>query len=169
VSRLGFLHGRAVGYSLGDAAAATSRCCGIPKTLPPSPSGAEHRSRGRPCSISSQSHPLCSWCVSPPHSQIVHLRVLIRLLSSPAALCLSYRRILSRVNPPPLLLMDTDLELRRQNGYLMQHEVFLYCFDALPLWLAMSIYCIVWPTRALGLRPTYQTSSQIPLDPVQRV
>ncbi|KAJ7924061.1 RTA1 like protein-domain-containing protein [Mycena leptocephala] len=56
-----------------------------------------------------------------------------------------------------------------QNGYLIQHEVFLYCFDALPLWLAMSIYCIVWPTRALVLRPTYQTSSQIPLDPVQRV
>jgi hypothetical protein len=46
----------------------------------------------------------------------------------------------------------------RQDGYLMQHEVFLYACDALPVWLAMSVYCFVWPTRALVSRP-----SQIPL------
>ncbi|KAF8143677.1 RTA1 like protein-domain-containing protein [Mycena galopus ATCC 62051] len=52
-----------------------------------------------------------------------------------------------------------------QSGYLAQHEVFLYCFDALPLWLAMSVYCVVWPTRALQFRsmPTLAPASQIPL------
>ncbi|KAJ7833873.1 RTA-like protein [Mycena olivaceomarginata] len=45
-----------------------------------------------------------------------------------------------------------------QDGYLVQHEVFLYACDALPVWLAMSVYCFVWPTRALVSRP-----SQIPL------
>ncbi|KAJ7480660.1 RTA1 like protein-domain-containing protein [Mycena latifolia] len=32
-------------------------------------------------------------------------------------------------------------------GYLSTHEGYFYAFDALPLWLAMSLYCVVWPTR----------------------
>ncbi|CAK5265173.1 unnamed protein product [Mycena citricolor] len=35
------------------------------------------------------------------------------------------------------------------NGYVATHESFFYLFDALPLWLAMSLYCFVWPTRFL--------------------
>ncbi|KAJ6472538.1 RTA1 like protein-domain-containing protein [Mycena sanguinolenta] len=52
-----------------------------------------------------------------------------------------------------------------QRGYLAQHEAFLYCLDALPLWLAMSVYCVVWPTRALRSHstPTLAPSSQMPL------
>ncbi|KAF7336163.1 hypothetical protein MVEN_02163700 [Mycena venus] len=56
-----------------------------------------------------------------------------------------------------------------QNGYLMQHEVFLYVFDALPLWLAMSVYCVVWPTRGLSQPTQQQSPSQIPLAYVSRV
>ncbi|CAK5265174.1 unnamed protein product [Mycena citricolor] len=35
------------------------------------------------------------------------------------------------------------------NGYVATHESFFYIFDALPLWLSMSLYCFVWPTRFL--------------------
>ncbi|KAJ7925490.1 RTA1 like protein-domain-containing protein, partial [Mycena leptocephala] len=34
-------------------------------------------------------------------------------------------------------------------GYLSLHEAYFYIFDALPLWIAMSLYCVVWPVRAL--------------------
>ncbi|KAJ7044062.1 RTA1 like protein-domain-containing protein [Mycena alexandri] len=34
-------------------------------------------------------------------------------------------------------------------GYVAMHEGFFYAFDALPLWLGMSIFCFVWPVRAL--------------------
>ncbi|KAJ7626667.1 RTA1 like protein-domain-containing protein [Mycena polygramma] len=30
------------------------------------------------------------------------------------------------------------------------HEGYFYAFDTLPLWIAMTIYCFFWPTRALG-------------------
>ncbi|KAJ6487146.1 RTA-like protein [Mycena vitilis] len=29
------------------------------------------------------------------------------------------------------------------------HEGYFYAFDTLPLWIAMTIYCFIWPTRAL--------------------
>ncbi|KAJ7431606.1 RTA1 like protein-domain-containing protein [Mycena latifolia] len=34
-------------------------------------------------------------------------------------------------------------------GYLALHEGYFYMFDALPLWVAMTLYCFVWPTRFL--------------------
>ncbi|GAA5852122.1 hypothetical protein JCM3766R1_007108 [Sporobolomyces carnicolor] len=33
------------------------------------------------------------------------------------------------------------------DGYLATHEGYFYLLDALPLWLAMSIYCFFWPPR----------------------
>ncbi|KAJ7359732.1 RTA1 like protein-domain-containing protein [Mycena albidolilacea] len=35
-------------------------------------------------------------------------------------------------------------------GYISTHEAFFYCFDALPLWIAMTLYCSVWPPRFLN-------------------
>ncbi|KAJ7183411.1 RTA1 like protein-domain-containing protein [Mycena filopes] len=35
------------------------------------------------------------------------------------------------------------------NGRVATHEGFFYSLDALPLWIAMSLYCVVWPARAL--------------------
>ncbi|KAJ6508868.1 RTA-like protein, partial [Mycena sanguinolenta] len=35
------------------------------------------------------------------------------------------------------------------SGNIVLHEVYFYVFDALPLWISMSLYCIVWPARAL--------------------
>ncbi|KAL1747043.1 RTA1 like protein-domain-containing protein [Schizophyllum fasciatum] len=32
-------------------------------------------------------------------------------------------------------------------GYVMMHEGFFYLLDSLPLWLAMSLYAWLWPTR----------------------
>ncbi|KAJ7456164.1 RTA1 like protein-domain-containing protein [Mycena latifolia] len=36
------------------------------------------------------------------------------------------------------------------NGFLATHEGYFYGFDSLPLWIAMSLYCFVWPTRFLS-------------------
>ncbi|KAJ6572663.1 RTA1 like protein-domain-containing protein [Mycena sp. CBHHK59/15] len=38
-------------------------------------------------------------------------------------------------------------------GFLAQHEGYFYLFDALSLWISMSLYCFVWPTRFLSTRP----------------
>ncbi|KAJ6489377.1 RTA1 like protein-domain-containing protein [Mycena vulgaris] len=38
------------------------------------------------------------------------------------------------------------------NGFLAVHEGYFYLFDSLPLWIAMSLYCVVWPTRFLNSR-----------------
>ncbi|CAK5273489.1 unnamed protein product [Mycena citricolor] len=35
------------------------------------------------------------------------------------------------------------------NGRIATHEVYFYLFDALPLMMTMSLYCVVWPTRFL--------------------
>ncbi|KAJ6468584.1 hypothetical protein DFH09DRAFT_1381106 [Mycena vulgaris] len=40
----------------------------------------------------------------------------------------------------------------RYNGFLAVHESYFYLFDSLPLWIAMSLYCVVWPTRFLSSR-----------------
>ncbi|KAJ7615484.1 RTA1 like protein-domain-containing protein [Roridomyces roridus] len=33
------------------------------------------------------------------------------------------------------------------NGYLADHEGYFYIFDSLTLWVSMTLYCFVWPTR----------------------
>ncbi|KAJ7363097.1 RTA1 like protein-domain-containing protein [Mycena albidolilacea] len=38
------------------------------------------------------------------------------------------------------------------SGTIATHEGYFYFFDALPLWLAMSLYCFLWPVRAFGVR-----------------
>ncbi|KAJ7238566.1 RTA1 like protein-domain-containing protein [Mycena haematopus] len=38
------------------------------------------------------------------------------------------------------------------NGTISTHEGYFYLLDSLPLWIAMSLYCIVWPTRGLIVR-----------------
>ncbi|KAF8174982.1 RTA-like protein [Mycena galopus ATCC 62051] len=40
--------------------------------------------------------------------------------------------------------------IQGHSGYISTHEVFFYCFDALPLWIAMTLYCSVWPPRFLN-------------------
>ncbi|KAJ7044060.1 RTA-like protein [Mycena alexandri] len=37
-------------------------------------------------------------------------------------------------------------------GTIATHEGYFYFFDSLPLWIAMTLYCIVWPSRALFMR-----------------
>ncbi|KAJ7662282.1 RTA-like protein [Mycena rosella] len=37
-------------------------------------------------------------------------------------------------------------------GFIATHEGYFYLFDALPLWVAMSLYCLVWPPRFLDSR-----------------
>ncbi|KAJ7113073.1 RTA1 like protein-domain-containing protein [Mycena epipterygia] len=39
--------------------------------------------------------------------------------------------------------------IQGHSGYISQHEAFFYCFDALPLWVSMTLYCVVWPPRFL--------------------
>ncbi|KAJ7500450.1 RTA1 like protein-domain-containing protein [Mycena galericulata] len=36
------------------------------------------------------------------------------------------------------------------NGYITTHEAYFYLFDSLPLWISMTLYCIVWPKRCLS-------------------
>jgi len=38
------------------------------------------------------------------------------------------------------------------HGTIATHEAYFYAFDTLPLWIAMSLYCVVWPARALVKR-----------------
>ncbi|KAJ6553416.1 RTA1 like protein-domain-containing protein [Mycena capillaripes] len=35
------------------------------------------------------------------------------------------------------------------NGRIATHEGYFYALDALPLWVAMTLYAVVWPSRAL--------------------
>ncbi|KAJ7218854.1 RTA1 like protein-domain-containing protein, partial [Mycena rebaudengoi] len=35
------------------------------------------------------------------------------------------------------------------DGYLSMHEAYFYALDALPLWVAMTLFCVVWPTRCV--------------------
>ncbi|KAJ7909588.1 RTA1 like protein-domain-containing protein, partial [Mycena leptocephala] len=54
-------------------------------------------------------------------------------------------------------------------GTIATHEGYFYAFDTLPLWVAMTLYCIVWPTRAfIGLswqRLQDATNSALELKP----
>ncbi|KAJ7508286.1 RTA1 like protein-domain-containing protein [Mycena galericulata] len=36
------------------------------------------------------------------------------------------------------------------SGYIVLHEGYFYIFDSLPLWISMTLYCVVWPTRFLS-------------------
>ncbi|THU90274.1 hypothetical protein K435DRAFT_676299, partial [Dendrothele bispora CBS 962.96] len=40
-------------------------------------------------------------------------------------------------------------------GFLATHEGYFYLLDALPLWIAMSLFCFFWPTR---FKPNSSTS-----------
>ncbi|KAJ7036790.1 RTA1 like protein-domain-containing protein [Mycena alexandri] len=54
------------------------------------------------------------------------------------------------------------------SGYITTHEGFFYIFDTVPLWIAMTLYCVVWPTRALVERPGHMeltTKSFLPAAP----
>ncbi|KAJ7769900.1 RTA1 like protein-domain-containing protein [Mycena metata] len=54
------------------------------------------------------------------------------------------------------------------SGYITTHEGFFYIFDALPLWISMTLYCFVWPARALMERPGHMeltTKSFLPAPP----
>ncbi|GAA5879361.1 hypothetical protein JCM3774_003803 [Rhodotorula dairenensis] len=45
-------------------------------------------------------------------------------------------------------------------GYLAVHEGYFYGLDALPLWLAMTLYCFFWPVRFIdGAREVYRGAS----------
>ncbi|KAJ7146951.1 RTA1 like protein-domain-containing protein [Mycena epipterygia] len=48
------------------------------------------------------------------------------------------------------------------HSYLSTQEVFFYCLDALPVWTAMTLYCVVWPPRFLS--PYYQGVSMEALE-----
>ncbi|KAJ7511639.1 RTA1 like protein-domain-containing protein [Mycena galericulata] len=39
------------------------------------------------------------------------------------------------------------------SGYIARHEGYFYLFDSLPLWISMTLYCVVWPTRFLSEHP----------------
>ncbi|KAJ7108401.1 RTA1 like protein-domain-containing protein [Mycena crocata] len=39
------------------------------------------------------------------------------------------------------------------DGFLAYHEGYFYLLDSLPLWIAMSLYCLVWPPRFLIPHP----------------
>ncbi|KAJ7069791.1 RTA1 like protein-domain-containing protein [Mycena amicta] len=36
------------------------------------------------------------------------------------------------------------------SGTVFTHEGYFYVFDSLPLWIAMSLYCVIWPIRAFN-------------------
>jgi hypothetical protein len=41
----------------------------------------------------------------------------------------------------------------RATGYIAQHEVYFYLFDALLLYIAMGLFIVVWPVRCLNAHP----------------
>ncbi|KAJ7184798.1 RTA1 like protein-domain-containing protein [Mycena filopes] len=43
------------------------------------------------------------------------------------------------------------------NSYLSTHEAFTYSLDTLPIWVGMSMYCVVWPPKFL--RPLGSTEA----------
>ncbi|KAJ7670263.1 RTA1 like protein-domain-containing protein [Mycena rosella] len=47
------------------------------------------------------------------------------------------------------------------NGYISVHEEYFYLFDALGLWISMTLFCFVWPTRVL-----YTPPGHVELQPV---
>ncbi|KAJ6481763.1 RTA1 like protein-domain-containing protein [Mycena sanguinolenta] len=42
------------------------------------------------------------------------------------------------------------------NGTISTHEAYFYLFDTVPLWISMTLYCVVWPVRALHKRSDQQ-------------
>ncbi|KAJ6536444.1 RTA1 like protein-domain-containing protein [Mycena vulgaris] len=47
------------------------------------------------------------------------------------------------------------------NGFIATHEGYFYSFDTLPLWIAMTLYCVVWPTRFLTSRSRADEAIQL--------
>ena len=52
----------------------------------------------------------------------------------------------------------------RYRGYVMMHEGYFYLLDSLPLWLAMSLYAWLWPTRLVPI--TSSTSLPYVMQPL---
>lgn len=40
---------------------------------------------------------------------------------------------------------NSNCPIRRYHGYVPTHEAFFYCFDSVPLFLAIGLYAFVWP------------------------
>jgi hypothetical protein len=59
--------------------------------------------------------------------------------------------------------------MHRYSGTVATHEAYFYTFDALPLWIVMSLYCVVWPARALMERRsgTLELGSRQELNPAK--
>ncbi|KAJ7146959.1 RTA1 like protein-domain-containing protein [Mycena epipterygia] len=54
---------------------------------------------------------------------------------------------------PPVVLRSTFRMVEFATAfysYLSTQEVFFYCLNALPVWSAMMLYCVVWPPRFLA-------------------
>ncbi|GAA5825307.1 hypothetical protein JCM5353_005613 [Sporobolomyces roseus] len=51
------------------------------------------------------------------------------------------------------------------DGNLATTESYFYCLDALPLWLAMSLYCIFWPSRFIEGAKTLKREGQVVSSP----
>ncbi|KAF9020694.1 RTA1 like protein-domain-containing protein [Rhodocollybia butyracea] len=49
-------------------------------------------------------------------------------------------------------------------GFLAVHEGFFFCLDALPLWLAMSLYCFLWPSRFINKQAVDISARGSPVD-----
>ncbi|KAJ7736475.1 RTA1 like protein-domain-containing protein [Mycena metata] len=54
-------------------------------------------------------------------------------------------------------------------GFVSIHEGYFYVFDALPLWIAMTLYCFVWPSRFLPVPTSGVISTQGPADADLRI
>ncbi|KAE9395557.1 RTA1-domain-containing protein [Gymnopus androsaceus JB14] len=56
-------------------------------------------------------------------------------------------------------------------GYVAEHEWFFYFLDALPLWMAMSLYCLIWPVRFFNRENTpldYPEAHEMPVSHTSR-
>ncbi|KAJ7158264.1 RTA-like protein [Mycena crocata] len=51
------------------------------------------------------------------------------------------------------ILVRSIFRIAETDGYLTTHEGYFYLFDALPLWIAMTLFCFVWPVRVLNAHP----------------
>lgn len=48
-------------------------------------------------------------------------------------------------------------------GFLAIHEGYFYLLDALPLWIAMTLYCFVWPARFINKQDQEDAARDTPI------